>query len=151
MVIKNCGRDRQTHAPRFGGLHKTQIWISEITWDYDFIDISIYIDEKSHNFFLVFKSSFNVNVQNTKGRTAEVIVVLVYRSTVVVFYVCTHYILQYIAMMNIIYTIQPFAMSNEQWIFKDEWNNQLWGLRLGHLWTRIIFRFLVYIIPNKVC
>ena len=50
------------------------------------------------------------------------IVVLVYidQQWLFVFYGCTQYILQYIAMMHIVYTIQPFSMTNEQRIFNDK-------------------------------
>ena len=36
--------------------------------------------------------------------------------------------------MNIVYNIQPFAMSNEQLIFNDKYNNKmvLINLKLGH-------------------
>ena len=61
-------------------------------------------------------------------------VVLVDQQWLVVFYACTHYISQYIVMMNIVYNIQPFAMSNEQLIFNDKYNNKmvLINLKLGH-------------------
>ena len=46
--------------------------------------------------------------------------IIIDQQWLVVFYGCTHYILQYIALVNIAYTIQPFSISNEQWIFNDK-------------------------------
>ena len=31
LGLRNCGRDRQTLAPRFGGHHKTHYWVSEMS------------------------------------------------------------------------------------------------------------------------